>query len=99
MIYSSLDSSHRDESNDSKIIPIGAIFVKIAIFAKFQVGLGRVPGSQVKIRSSKKKYQLWKKLHLKGSIYVKFVGNWVIMLEIRRSVANNVGDVLMSKCT
>jgi len=27
MIYSSLDSSHQDESNDSKIIPIGAIFV------------------------------------------------------------------------
>src|SRR5436190_17868866 len=33
---------YQDESNDSKIIPIGAIFVEIAIFAKFQVGLGRV---------------------------------------------------------
>ena len=42
MIYSSLDSSHRDESNDSKIIPIGAIFAEIAIFAKFRVGSGRV---------------------------------------------------------
>src|SRR5437762_13073859 len=42
MIYSSLDSSRRDESNDSKIIPIGAIFAEIAIFAKFQVGSGRV---------------------------------------------------------
>src|SRR6185295_8588054 len=42
MIYSSLDSSHRDESNDSKIIPIGAIFVEIAIFAKFRVGSGQV---------------------------------------------------------
>ena len=34
MFYSSLDSSHRDESNDSKIIQIGVIFVEIAIFAK-----------------------------------------------------------------
>src|SRR5438270_4381135 len=42
MIYSSLDSSCQDESNDSKIIPIGAIFAEIAIFAKFQVGSGRV---------------------------------------------------------
>ena len=42
MIYSSLDSSRQDESNDSKIIPIGAIFAEIAIFAKFQVGSGRV---------------------------------------------------------
>ena len=42
MIYSSLDSSHQDESNDSKIIQIGAIFVKIAIFQKFRVGSGRV---------------------------------------------------------
>src|SRR5881396_3174938 len=41
MIYSSLDSSRQDESNDSKIIPIGAIFAEIAIFAKFQVGSGR----------------------------------------------------------
>ena len=53
MIYSSLDSSHRDESNDSKIIPIGAIFAEIAIFAKFRVGLGRV-----KIRSSIHNFQL-----------------------------------------
>src|SRR6185369_8029239 len=42
MIYSSLDSSHRDESNDSKIIPIGVIFAEIAIFAKFQVGSGQL---------------------------------------------------------
>src|SRR6185295_11836977 len=42
MIYSSLDSSHRDESNDSKIIPIGAIFAEIAIFAKFRVGSGQL---------------------------------------------------------
>src|SRR2546430_8985648 len=42
MIYSTLDSSRQDESNDSKIIPIGAIFAEIAIFAKFQVGSGRV---------------------------------------------------------
>src|SRR2546421_6386542 len=42
MIYSSLDSSRQDESNDSKIIPIGAIFAEITIFAKFQVGSGRV---------------------------------------------------------
>jgi len=42
MIYSSLDSSRQDESNDSKIIPIGAIFAEIAIFAKFQVGSDRV---------------------------------------------------------
>src|SRR5947207_12349127 len=42
MIYSSLDSSRQDESNDSKIIPIGAIFAEIAIFAKFQVGSGWV---------------------------------------------------------
>src|SRR5437763_6622184 len=42
MIYSSLDSSRQDESNDSKIIPIGAIFAEIAIFTKFQVGSGRV---------------------------------------------------------
>src|SRR5437588_9706126 len=42
MIYSSLDSSRQDESNDSKFIPIGAIFAEIAIFAKFQVGSGRV---------------------------------------------------------
>src|ERR1700716_874428 len=42
MFYSSLDSSHRDESNDSKIISIGAIFGEIAIFAKFRVGSGRV---------------------------------------------------------
>ena len=48
MIYNSLDSSRQDESNDSKIIPIGAIFAEIAIFAKFQVGSGRVPESQVK---------------------------------------------------
>ena len=39
MIYSSLDSTRQDESNDSKIIQIGAIFAEIAIFAKFQVGL------------------------------------------------------------
>src|ERR1051325_6893809 len=42
MIYSSLDSSHRDESNECKIVPIGAIFAELAIFAKFQVGSGRV---------------------------------------------------------
>ena len=42
MIYSSMDSSRQDESNDSKIIPIGAIFAEIAIFAKFQVGSGQV---------------------------------------------------------
>ena len=42
MIYSSLDSSRQDESNDSKIIPIGAIFAEIAIFAKFQVRSGRI---------------------------------------------------------
>src|SRR2546421_3915549 len=42
MIYSSLDLSRQDESNDSKIIQIGAIFAEIAIFAKFQVGSGRV---------------------------------------------------------
>src|SRR5437773_7118904 len=42
MIYSSLDSSRQDESNDSTIIPIGAIFAKITIFAKFQIGSGRV---------------------------------------------------------
>ena len=42
MIYSSLDSSHRDESNDSKIIPIGVIFAEIAIFAKFRVGSGQL---------------------------------------------------------
>ena len=42
MIYSSLDSSRRDESNGSKIIPIRAIFVEIAIFQKFQVRSGRV---------------------------------------------------------
>src|SRR5947207_12102642 len=42
MIYSSLDSSRQDESNDSKIIPIGAIFAELAIFAKFQVGSDRV---------------------------------------------------------
>src|SRR2546423_4933706 len=42
MIYSSLDSSRQDESNDSKIIPIRAIFAEIAIFAKFQVGSGQV---------------------------------------------------------
>ena len=42
MIYSSLDSSHRDESNDSKIIPIRAIFAEIAIFAKFRVGSGQL---------------------------------------------------------
>src|SRR5207248_9018264 len=38
----SLDSSYQDESNDGKIIPIGAIFAEIAIFAKFQVGSDRV---------------------------------------------------------
>jgi hypothetical protein len=58
MIYGSLDSSHRDESNDSKIIPIGAIFVEIAFFVKFRVGSGRVPGSRVKIRSSIKTHRL-----------------------------------------
>src|SRR5437773_10123698 len=42
MILLSLDSSRHDESNDSKIIPIGAIFAEITIFAKFQVGSGRV---------------------------------------------------------
>ena len=42
MIYSSLNSPHRDESNGSKTIPIGAIFVEIAIFAKFRVGSDRV---------------------------------------------------------
>ena len=47
MIYGSLDSSHRDESNDSKIIPIGAIFVEIAFFVKFRVGSGRVGSGQL----------------------------------------------------
>src|ERR1041385_3774273 len=42
MIYSSLDPSHRDESNECKIMPIGAIFAKLAIFAKFRVGSDRV---------------------------------------------------------
>src|SRR5256886_16704624 len=42
MIYSTLDSSRQDESNDSKIIPIGAIFAEIAIFAKFHVGSSQV---------------------------------------------------------
>ena len=44
MFYSSLDSSHRDESNDSKLILIGEIIAEIAIFAKFQIGSGRVMG-------------------------------------------------------
>ena len=44
MILLSLDSSHRDESNDSKIIQIGAIFVELAIFAKIsgQIGSGQL---------------------------------------------------------
>src|ERR1044071_4222806 len=42
MILLPLDSSHRDESNECKIIPIGAIFAKLAIFAKFQIGSGWV---------------------------------------------------------
>src|SRR5437868_3594812 len=44
MIYSSLDSSHQDESNDSKIIPIRAIFAEIAILQNF--GSGQVRSSQ-----------------------------------------------------
>src|ERR1041385_6305591 len=42
MIYSSLDSSRQDKSNGGKIIQIGVIFVKIAIFQKFQVRSDRV---------------------------------------------------------
>ena len=44
MFYSSLDSSHRDESNDSKIIQIGVIFVEILqiyLFVKFKTRLTR----------------------------------------------------------
>src|ERR1043165_1040012 len=44
MIYSSLDSSQRDESNGSKIISIGAIFVEIVHiywFVKFKTRLTR----------------------------------------------------------
>ena len=44
MIYSSLDSSHWDESNDSKIIPIGAIFAEIAIFAKIIAIFAKISG-------------------------------------------------------
>ena len=44
MIYSSLDSSHRDESNDSKIIQIEAIFVEIAIFAKIIAIFAKISG-------------------------------------------------------
>ena len=44
MFYSSLDSSHRDESNDSKIIQIGAIFVEIAIFAKIIAIFAKISG-------------------------------------------------------
>ena len=42
MIYSSLDSSYQDESNNSKIILIGTIFIEIVIFAKISgwIGLG-----------------------------------------------------------
>src|SRR5947208_7865593 len=45
MIYSSLDSSHQDKSNDSKIIQIGMIFVEIAIFKNF--GSGQVRSGQL----------------------------------------------------
>src|SRR2546423_14790151 len=44
MFYSSLDSPHRDESNDSKIIQIRAIFVEILQiyrFVKFKTRLTR----------------------------------------------------------
>jgi len=44
MIYGSLDSFHQDESNGSKIIQIGAIFVEIAIFSKIS---GRVGSGQL----------------------------------------------------
>src|SRR2546429_1313966 len=51
-ILLSLDSSHHDESNGSKIIPIRAIFVEIALSNNFckNFGLGRVgyPNHRVK---------------------------------------------------
>ena len=52
MILLSLDSSHHDESNGSKTIPIGAIFVEIALSNNFckNFGSGRVgyPNHRVK---------------------------------------------------
>ena len=44
MFYSSLDSSHLDESNDSKIIQIRVIFVEIAIFAKIIAIFAKISG-------------------------------------------------------
>ena len=44
MILLSLDSSHRDESNDSKIIQIGVIFVEIEIFAKIIAIFAKISG-------------------------------------------------------